>query len=183
MVLALVATKRPGARENRKLNIGRDDVSVVFFHADSTRKIAVVPPKDLDQGHLWYLLKAMNGTREASKQWALKILKTKKKHGFLDVASVPGLFYHLEHDLIVCCHGDDFLASGEKEVLDFLNKLMIEEYEVKVLPSMGPPNFGGECAEGTQFHRKITRTRNGVTWEADGMESRGKQTTSMPSCL
>ena len=76
-----------------------------------------MPPKDLDQGHLWYLLTAMNGAREASKQWALKILKTKKKHGNLEVASVLGLFYHPEHDLMVCCHGDDFLASGEKEAL------------------------------------------------------------------
>ena len=47
----------------------------------------------------------------------LKILRTKKKHGNLEVASVLGLFYHPEHDLTVCCHGDDFLASGEKEAL------------------------------------------------------------------
>ncbi|CAE7927136.1 RE1, partial [Symbiodinium necroappetens] len=55
----------------------------------------------------------MNGTREASKQWAAKILQNKKKWGFLEIESVPGLFYHPTHDLLVCCHGDDFLASGE----------------------------------------------------------------------
>ena len=44
---------------------------------------AVVPPKDLDQSHLWFLNRAMNGT---------KILANKKKWGFLEVESVPGLF-------------------------------------------------------------------------------------------
>ncbi|CAE7321841.1 GIP, partial [Symbiodinium sp. CCMP2456] len=104
MVLSHAATKAPGARVNKKL-IARYDVSVAFFHAESTGKIAVVPPKDLDQSRLWFLNKAMNGTREASKQWAAKILKNKKKWGFLEIESVPGLFYHPVHDIMVCCHG------------------------------------------------------------------------------
>ena len=100
MVLAHAATRRPGEAENRRL-VGRYDVSVAFFHAEATGKIAVVPPKDVDEGHLWYLLKAMNGTREASKQWSIRVANTKKKHGFLEVASVPGLYYHPVHDLLL----------------------------------------------------------------------------------
>ena len=76
--------------------------------------------------------------------------------------------YHPVHDLMVCCHGDDFLASGEKQALEFLDRLMLEEYEVKILPKLGPPEHGGECAEGTHLHRKLTWTRDGYTWEADG---------------
>ena len=171
MVISHAATKAPGARENKKL-VARYDVSVAFFHADATGKIAVVPPKDLDQSLLWFLNKAMNGTREASKQWAAKILQNKKKWGFLEIESVPGLFYHPFHDLLVCCHGDDFLASGEKPSLEFLDRLMLEEYEVKILPKLGPPEHGGECAEGTHLHRKLTWNRDGYTWEADGKYAR-----------
>ena len=171
MVISHAATKAPGARENKKL-VARYDVSVAFFHADATGKIAVVPPKDLDQSLLWFLNKAMNGTREASKQWAAKILQNKKKWGFLEIESVPGLFYHPSHDLLVCCHGDDFLASGEKPSLEFLDRLMLEEYEVKILPKLGPPEHGGECAEGTHLHRKLTWNRDGYTWEADGKYAR-----------
>ena len=72
----------------------------------------------------------MNGTREASKQWAAN----KKKWGFLEIESVPGLFYHPVHDLIVCFHGDDFMASGERPALEFLDRLILEEYELKILP-------------------------------------------------
>ena len=167
MVLAHAATRRPEEGENRKL-IGRYDVSVAFSHAESTGKIAVVPPKDVDEGHLWYLLKAMNGTREASKQWSLKITKTKRKHGFLEIANVPGLFYHPVHDLLVSCHGDDFLASGTREALYFLDAIMVQEYETKVLPHVGALEHGGHCREGYHLHRKITRSPKGYSWEADG---------------
>ncbi|CAE7698042.1 RE1, partial [Symbiodinium microadriaticum] len=129
MVISHAATKAPGARENKKL-VARYDVSVAFFHADATGKIAVVPPKDLDQSLLWFLNKAMNGTREASKQWAAKILQNKKKWGFLEIESV------------------------------------------KILPKLGPPEHGGECAEGTHLHRKLTWNRDGYTWEADGKYAR-----------
>ena len=64
---------------------------------------------------------------------------------------------------MVCCHGDDLLASGEKEALDFLNKLTVEGYEVKVLSRIGPPEFGA----GTHPCGKITWSRDGFAWEAD----------------
>ena len=163
MVLAHAATRRKEERENKKL-IGCYDVSVAFFHAEATGKIAVVPPKDVDEGHLWYLLKAMNGTREASKQWSKKIAKTKKQCGFLEVASVPGLFYHPEHDLVVSCHGDDFLASGSKEALDFLDEIMVKEYETKILPRIGPAHLGGQCSKKEHLHREISWSQKGFTW-------------------
>ncbi|CAE6957274.1 RE1 [Symbiodinium sp. CCMP2592] len=143
MVLAHAATRRAEEAEHTKL-IGRYDVSRAFFHAEATGKIAVVPARDVDEGHLWYLLKAMNGTREASKQWSIKIAKTKKRHGFLEVASVPGLYYHPIQDLPVSCHGDDFL-----------------------LPRIGPAHCGGQCTQGDHLHRRISWGPKGYTWEAD----------------
>ena len=166
MVISHAATKRSGERENKKL-IGRYDASVAFLHAESTGKIAVVPPKDVDEGQLWYLLKAMNGTREASKQWAMRISGTKKKYGFSAVASVPGLFYHPEYDLMLSYHGDNFLASGDKRALDFLDEVMVQEYETKVLPRIGAPQHGGQCKRGDHLHRTIEWTGNGYSWKAD----------------
>ena len=43
------------------------------FRAIATGKIAVVPPKDVGQSKLWFLFKAMNGTREASRRWAKRV--------------------------------------------------------------------------------------------------------------
>ena len=133
MVVSAAATSKKGRTARRRL-IARYDVSVAFFHAPATGKIAVVPPKDLDQGSLWYLLKAMNGTRKPSKQWAKRILAVMSKAGFLEVASVPGLFYHPEWDVTLSCHGDDFLAEGEAQDLDKLDEVMLANFETKVLP-------------------------------------------------
>lgn len=125
MVVSSAATSRKGRSGRRKL-LARYDVSVAFFHAVATGKIAVVPPKDLDQSVLWFLLKAMNGTREASRQWAKRIVKVMTGAGFVEVPSVPGLFYHEEWDVVLSCHGDDFLASGESDELDRLDELMLQ---------------------------------------------------------
>ena len=108
-----------------------------------------MPPKDVYDGeHLWFLLKAMNGTREASRQWGLYIKGSIGPHGFLASAAIPGLFYHPEWDIMMACHGDDFLAEGLAEDLDKLDEVMKANFEVKILPRIGDPNHGGEVAEG-----------------------------------
>ena len=72
MVVSFAATGPAGGGPNKKL-IGRWDISVAFFHAPSTQKLAVVPPNDINNGKLWFLPDAMNGTREASKQWGEQV--------------------------------------------------------------------------------------------------------------
>ena len=89
-----------------------------------------MPPKDVYDGErLWFLLKATNGTREASRQWVLYIKVSIGPHGFLASAAIPGLFYHPEWDIMMACHGDDFLAEGLAEDLDKLDEVMKANFE------------------------------------------------------
>lgn len=97
----------------------------------------------------------MNGTREASRQWGLYIRGSLTPEGFLTSAAIPGLYYHPEWDIMVACHGDDFIAEGLAEDLDRLDKVMKEKFEVKILPRIGDPIHGGEVPEGTHLHRII----------------------------
>ena len=166
MVVSAAATAKKGRSSKRKL-IARYDVSVAFFHAFATGKIAVIPPRDLDQSMLWFLNKAMNGTREASKQWAKRIVEVATGCGFSEVPSVPGLFYHHEWDITMSCHGDDFLAEGEAKELDLLDEVMLSAFETKVLPRIGPPDFGGVCDKGDHLKRLIRWSEKGFTWESD----------------
>eukprot|EP00435_Cladocopium_sp_Y103_P039764 s3333_g10.t1 len=131
------------------------------------RKIAVMPPEDVYDGHLWYLLKAMNGTREASKQWGEFVEGKVSKAGFLPVKVVPGLFYHPEWQVTLSCHGDDFLAEGLSSDLDKLDESMVASFETKVLPRIGPEQWGGQAQQGSHLHRIIKWTGTGFTWEAD----------------
>ena len=139
-IVSHAATARPGQKQSRKL-VARCDVSVAF----------------------WELNKAMNGTREASRQWGVKIRKVKTADLFEELLLCPNTYYKKAADLCLSCHGDDFLASGEKEELDALDKLMAENYEVKILPRIGDPRHGGEVTEGRHLGRVIRWAEEGFT--------------------
>ena len=161
MVVTAACTSKQGKTVLRRL-IARYDVLVAFFHAVATGKIAVVPLKDLDQGLLWYLLKAMNGTREASKQWAKRIMEVMTAAGFPEVASVPGLFYHPEWDVTLSCHGDDFLAEGEAHELERLDELMTNSCE----PTTNWADLSAKPLAGsriTELLRMMSLHRRGIT--------------------
>ena len=88
-------------------------------------KRSVIPPASEGTPHIvWELNKAMNWAREASRQWGVKIRKVKTADGFEELLLCPNTYYKKAADLCLSCHGDDFLASGEKEELDALDKLI-----------------------------------------------------------
>ena len=121
---AATATK---ADKGEKRLVARYDISVAFFHAYRMGGIAVMPPKDMYDGvNLWSLLKAMNGTREASRQWGLYIKDSMVPAGVIGSAAMPGFHYPTEWDIMIACHGDDFLAEGLSEDLGRLDELMKE---------------------------------------------------------
>ena len=163
LIVSLAATRRKGQKFPHRL-LARYDVSVAFFHAKSSGQIAVIPPKDLYTGDtLWFLNKAMNGTREASKCWGEKVKGT-MVHA---VETVPGIYRHEEWDVTVSCHGDDFLAEGCTDGLDRLDAVMTKGFEVKILPRIGAQESGGMVQEGRHLHRLIKWTPDGFTWQAD----------------
>lgn len=114
MSLAATAT---GNSPARKKLVGRWDFSLAFFHAPSTLKVAVVPPPDIDNGMYWWLQKAMNGTREASKQWGDQVTHVMVNiGGFHEIVVCLGTFYHAHLDVMIAVHGDDFIGSGTAEI-------------------------------------------------------------------
>ena len=63
--------------------IARYDIKVAFFHADSDGKTVIIPPKDLRvEGMGWFLLKAMYGTRAASKAFGNYVVDVLKSENF-----------------------------------------------------------------------------------------------------
>ncbi|CAE7244466.1 unnamed protein product [Symbiodinium sp. CCMP2592] len=163
-VMSHAATAKPGQKVSKKL-VARYDVSVAFFHAENSERIGVIPPtSEGTPDIMWELRKAMNGTREASRQWGEKIRKVKKSNGYDELLLCPNTYYFGAGDVALSCHGDDFLASGEATELDRLDEIIMKNYEVKVLPRIGDPNHGGT---GRHLGRVITWTGSGFTWEAD----------------
>lgn len=91
-------------------------------------------------------------------------LELEKKRG---VYWLPVESGHAGRDVTMSCHGDDFLAEGEAAELDMLDEVMMRSFETKVLPRIGPHEFGGETDKGERLHRLITWSEKGFTWESD----------------
>ena len=155
--------------------IARYDVSVAFFHADSSGGIGVIPPKGMyvNDDVIWLLKKAMNGTREASYCWGNKIRRVKKDWGFDELLVVPNVYFHKEWEVVLTVHGDDFLAVGRASDLDRVDRMMQESYKVKILPRIGPQAFGGEVDHGDHLHRTISWHASGFSWKADAKYREG----------
>ena len=163
LIVSLAASK---TQRGQTRLIGRYDVRVAFFHAPSTGKIAVLPPRDLvPGGHCWWLNKAMYGTREASQCWGQQVIKVCVQNQYKECLVVPMTFYHSGHDTTVNCHGDDFLAEAEASGLDALDKVLSENFDVKILPRIGPPNAGGQTTSGKHLGRTIRWTPRGFEWD------------------
>ena len=166
-VISHAATAKPGQSVSKKL-VARYDVSVAFFHTENGERIGVVPPaSEGTPDTIWELRKAMNGTREASRQWGAKIRKVKTANGCSELSLCPNTYYLAGGDVALSCHGDDSLASGEASELNKLDEIMKQNYEVKVLPRIGDPKHGGETESGRHLGRVIKWTGSGFTWEAD----------------
>ncbi|CAK0880457.1 unnamed protein product, partial [Prorocentrum cordatum] len=114
------------------------DISVAFFHADSDGRTAVAPPPDVRKpGVVWFLKKAMCGTRPASRAFGSYVIDKFKDESFDLVAVVPMTFVSAELDVSLGCRGDDFLAVG------------------------------GEAVQLSHLKRVIRWTPEGFTWEGN----------------
>ena len=67
--------------------------------------------------------------------------------GWQCLQSVPNVFYlpaedskdgHYEHDASSVCHGDDFLAEGSERILNELDGLLRQHFEVTAGDMIGP---------------------------------------------
>ncbi len=167
MVLSMAASARDHQGLHKCL-IGRHDIRVAFFHAKGSGNVVMVPAKGLaPPGTGWRALKAMYGTREASKCWGNEVTDTMLAAGCTAVGVVPMTFVHEGHGYVVECHGDDFLSCGSAQALDQLDHVLTEKFDTKVLARIGPPSFGGQATEGPHLGRLIRWTPEGFEWEAN----------------
>ena len=79
--------------------------------------------------------------------------------------SVPVAFVHETRDLMGVVHGDDFIFVGLDEDLDYAEKLLTDQYEVKNRGRLG--TGPGDVREIDVLGRIIKMEDDGITWEGD----------------
>ena len=84
--------------------------------------------------------------------------------GFIKGKASPFIFYHMERNIRIVVHGDDFTVLGHSEDLDWFRERIIKRFDVKFRGRLGP----------SVKDEKVMRILNRVVeWEADrGIVSR-----------
>ena len=114
------------------------DIVAAFVHASVDEVVGVVHQEGLlERGECFLLLKALCGTRMASKRWQRHYMIVLRTHGWSASKVIPG-------PAGTCgCHGDDFMAEGSDALLGRLGRVMKDEFDTKMLGRVGRGYFAG----------------------------------------
>lgn len=144
------------------------DVSRAYFHAEAQREVYVdLVPEDCLPGQEDYcglLRKSMYGTRDAASNWETLYSKVLIENGFVRGKASPCIYYHRNFALRVLVHGDDFVGAGPHCYLQWLRKIMDQNFECRH-ELFGPaPDMKKEIRV---LNRKITWGIDGIQYQSD----------------
>ena len=141
MVLSYATTQFKGktrktweAKSEKRMQVSMIDISRAYFNAktDPRDLVYVQFPPDMGapSGTCGLLRRHMYGTRRAAEGWQDECSSTLVDLGFTQGSASACVFCHLEQDIVVSVHGDDFTAAGPKISLDWYEGEMETRYEL-----------------------------------------------------
>ena len=145
------------------------DACVAFFHASIDEELYIIPPRELcGLEECWLLKKALYGTRKASALWQSYVLEVFKRYEYTAVMVEPNVLHKEEVDDVddgidAGFHGDDFLFSTTPKVADEIDKMIVDNFDIKILPRVGP----GAQRQGSILKRTISWDEAGYSWKGD----------------
>ena len=114
---------------------------------------------------VWFLERAMHGTRKAARLFDAYVIDSFATAGLQQLDYMHMTFVLPELDLEIAVNNEDFVAEGVRESLDALDAIMERFFDVKCLPRIGPPEYGGEVTSGEHLSCGISWIRGGFTCE------------------
>ena len=117
-----------------------------------------------DEGKVARLNLSLCGTRDAAQNWAKEYTTFLEECGFKTGLASPCNFEHVNRELKLTVHGDDFTVTGPTAGLQWMQRRMEQKYEIKA-HYLGPES--GMKDEIQILNRKLRWTKDGITYEAD----------------
>ena len=77
------------------------------------------------------LERSLYGTRDAALNWSLKYTTVMESIGFTKGASPPCTFYNATRRVCMTVHGDDFISEGDIDDLRWVEKKLLEHFQLK----------------------------------------------------
>ena len=144
------------------------DVKRAFLYGATTRPIfARLPPEDPRYGTpglVWRLQKAMYGTRDAPAIWQKEVRRTMGALQFRCSKYNSCVHAHIERDILVNVHVDDFLCLASRTNLEWFYQQLSKEYLLK-RDVLGPGE--DEVREIEFLGRQLRWCAGGLEYEAD----------------
>ena len=129
MIISLSAT-HDGRRCPRSLVFY--DITAAFVRVSMDEVVGVLSQESLlEKGECFLLLKALYGTRMASRRWQ-RHMRVPRTCGWTASKVMLGVFHHREPAGTCGCLGEYFMAEGSDALLE-LDRVMRDEFGAKVL--------------------------------------------------
>ena len=121
MIISLAASQGDPRwrRPDRKWKkVGLIDISRAYFHTQVEEDIYVeLPPERKEEGKCGKLRRYLYGMRGAARAFQEHVARGMKRWGFKQTRGCSCLFSHIERDINVIIHGDDFIYLGDDDQL------------------------------------------------------------------
>ena len=155
------------ARYSEPLKLDLIDISRAHFNGEPLEETYVeLPPERRRPGVCGKLVTNMYGTRGAAAAWEKNYSENLEAWGFERGIACPCLFIHVERNLALMVHGDDFLSLGCDKDLDWFQEQIGSVYEFKHVGRIGPE----------EKDEKAMRVLNRViTWGSESIEVEADQ--------
>ena len=154
-------------RGGKPLRLSFVDIRKAYFHGIPKRNVYMSLPKEmgLPSHFVAKQVRCVYGTRDAGAIWEDCYRDALEAMGFRSGVASPCCFHHAEKGLSVVVHGDDFTALGCDAELDWYEKKLAENFELKIRGRVGEGCSGDN--EIRILNRIVRLTPNGLTFEAD----------------
>ena len=135
MVISLAVTR--GGRRCPRSPVFHD-ITAAFVHSSLDEVVEVLPQDGLlEEGECFLLLKALYGTRMASRRWQRHYMRVLRLNGWTASKMMLGFFHHQEPAGTCGCHGEYFITEGSDALMDKLDRVKRDEFDAKMLARVG----------------------------------------------
>ena len=132
--------------------------------------IEALTEEEREQDLVGYLVKSLYGTRDAAANFQQEVRKFMESKQFTISRYSPCMYHHQARGLRVLVHGDDFVTSGDRAEVLWLQEQLARIFEVKT-KLIGQAGMVGEKLrvqeEGKILNRLVRWTADGFEYEAD----------------
>eukprot|EP00971_Amphidinium_carterae_P032112 632282-Amphidinium_carterae.4 len=116
------------------------DATKAYLQVEEPEEVYVIPPpefqemlqeKDMDPSLCWRMLKILNGRRTGAMRWVNWATNKLRKIDFDVFKGAPYLFKHIEREIILELHMDDYYGCSKYEDAVWLRKALGDEVQLK----------------------------------------------------